>query len=160
MAMPTSTLLGILYWTLGTVGTSLVCLLVGLVSIKAMVHVTTEIKEFDRIRGDGTAISLFVSGFIVFTGLIIHGSSLNPIFQGNVASAASFINVSRFLVVLVAFGVSLAIGWLFYKLFAKVELFGVDLDEINQSPQAVGIFLFCYQIFIGLIVHASLSLPL
>lgn len=112
------------------------------------------------IRGDSTAISLFVSGFIIFTGLVIHGSSLNPIFQGNVAAIASFINLSRFLVVLIAFGVSLAIGWFFYKLFAKVELFGIDLDEINQSPQAVGIFLFCYQVFIGLIVHASLSLPL
>ena len=160
MAMATSTLLGILYWTFGTVGSSLVCLLVGLVSIKAMVYVTSEIKEFELIRGDSTAISLFVSGFIIFTGLVIHGSSLNPIFQGNVASVASFINMSRFLIVLVAFGVSLTIGWFFYKLFAKVELFGIDLDEINQSPRAVGLFLFSYQIFIGLIVHASLSLPL
>ncbi len=160
MAMPTSTLIGILYWIMGTVGSSLVCLLIGLISIKAMVHVTSEIKEFEVIRGNGTAISLFVSGFLIFSGLIIHGSSLNPIFQGNVAVITSFINVSRFLVVLIGFGVSLAIGWVCYKLFAKVELFGIDLDDINQSPQAVGLFLFCYQVFIGLIVHASLSLPL
>lgn len=160
MAMPTSTLLGILFWLLGTIGSSLFCLLIGLISIKALSYLTSEIKEFEVIKGNAIAISLFVGGFIVFTSLIIHGSSLNPIFQGNVIDPASFINVHRFILVLLAYGIGLAIGWFFYKLFAKVELFGIDLDDINKSPQAIGLFLFCYEIFIGLIVHASLSIPL
>ena len=106
------------------------------------------------------AISLFVSGFLVFTGLIIHGTSLNPIFQGNVITPASYINFHRFALILLAYGIGLTVGWIFYRLFARVELFGIDLDDINKSPRAVGLFLLSYEVFIGLIVHASLSLPL
>ena len=99
-------------------------------------------------------------GFLIFAGLIIHGSSLNPIFQGNVIDPTSFINFHRFTLLLLAYGVGLGTGWLFYKLFAKVELFGIDLDDINKSPIAVGVFLFGYEVFLGLIIYASLMIPL
>ncbi len=160
MAVPTSTLLGILFWLLGTVASSLFCLILGLLSIKLVTSLTTEIKEFEAIKGDPKSISFFVGGFLIFTALIIHGSALNPIFQGNVASLTSFINLYRFLLVIVAFGIGVAIGWLSYKLFAQLNLFGIDLDDINKQPQAIGFFLFCYEVFIGLVIHASLSVPL
>lgn len=160
MAVPTSTLLGVFLWLLGTIASSLFCLLIGLVSIKALTWLTSDIKEFETIRRDAVAVSLFVGGFIIFAGLVIHGSSLNPIFQGNVVNPASFFNIYRFVLLLSAYGVGLGLGLLFYKLFAKLELFGIDLDTINASPQAVGLFLFCYEVFMGLIVHASLSVPL
>jgi len=160
MAVPTSTILGIFFWLLGTVASSLFCLLIGLVSIKIITHLTSEIKEFEVIKEDPVAVSLFVGGFLIFAALIIHGSALNPIFQGNVVNPLSFINSYRLVLLLLAYGISLVIGWLSYKLFANLRLFGIDLDDINKSPQAVGLFLFCYEIFIGLIVHASLSLPL
>jgi uncharacterized membrane protein YjfL (UPF0719 family) len=160
LAIPSSTFSAIGLWLVGTVASSLICLLIGFISIKAIVYLTTEIKEFEVIKEDPVAISLFVSGFIIFGGLIIHGSSLNPIFQGNVVDISSFINFNRFILVLLAYGIGLIIGWLFYKIFAKIEIFGIDLDNINKSPIAVGVFLFCYEIFIGLVVHASLSLPL
>ena len=94
MTIPTSTLLGSLLWLFGTIASSLVCLLIGLISIKAIVHLTSEIKEFEVIKRDAIAISLFVSGFMIFAGLIIHGASLNPIFQGNVIDPSSFINLN------------------------------------------------------------------
>lgn len=160
MAVPSSTILGVLFWLLGTVASSLFCLLIGLFSIKLLTVLTSEIKEFEVIRGDPKSVSFFVGGFLIFTALVIHGSALNPIFQGNIVNLSSFINIYRFTLVLIAYGIGTAMGWLFYKLFAQLKLFGIDLDDINKSPQAVGFFLFCYEIFIGLIVHASLSLPL
>jgi len=36
----------------------------------------------------------------------------------------------------------------------------VDLDDINKHPLAIGVFLFCYEVFLGLIVLASLTLPI
>ena len=42
----------------------------------------------------------------------------------------------------------------------EVHLFNVDLDDINKDPVAIGAFLFCYQIFLGLIIFASLNVPL
>ena len=160
MAVPTLTILGIFFLLLGTVASSLFCLLIGLISIKTITRLTSEIKEFELIKGDAIAISLFVGGFVIFAGLIIHGSALSPIFQGNVVDPTSFINIYRFILLLLAYGIGLVMGLVFYKLFAKLKLFGIDLDDINKSPQAVGLFLFCYEIFLGLIVHASLSLPL
>jgi len=58
------------------------------------------------------------------------------------------------------FFVSLLFGWLFYVIFAKLRPFDIDLDDINKNPVAVGIFLFSYEVFLGLIVFASLTLPI
>jgi uncharacterized membrane protein YjfL (UPF0719 family) len=44
--------------------------------------------------------------------------------------------------------------------FAKVTPFHIDLDDINKSPTAVGAFMFCYEVFMGLVINASLSIPL
>jgi uncharacterized membrane protein YjfL (UPF0719 family) len=49
---------------------------------------------------------------------------------------------------------------MFYLIFAKLTPFGIDLDDINKHPVAVGSFLFCYEVFLGLIMLASLTLPI
>jgi succinate-acetate transporter protein len=56
--------------------------------------------------------------------------------------------------------VSLLFGWLFYTVFARLTPFGMDLDDVNKSPVAVGIFLFGYEVFLGLIVYGALMMPL
>jgi len=58
------------------------------------------------------------------------------------------------------FFVSLIFGWIFYFIFAKLTPFGIDLDDINKSPVAVGAFLFGYEIFLGLLIYGSLMIPL
>ena len=40
------------------------------------------------------------------------------------------------------------------------EYAGIDLDDINRSPLAIGAFLFGYEIFLGLIIFGSLMIPL
>ena len=72
----------------------------------------------------------------------------------------SYFNLERLLFVVVSFFVSLFFGWLFYVIFAKLTIFGIDLDDINKNPDAVGAFLFCYEIFLGLIMFASLTIPI
>jgi len=49
---------------------------------------------------------------------------------------------------------------LFYYVFAKLKPFGVDLDDVNKQPVSIGVFLFCYEVFLGLIMLASLTLPI
>ena len=61
---------------------------------------------------------------------------------------------------IISFFVSLFFGSLFYLIFAKLTPFGIDLDDINKHPVAVGSFLFCYEVFLGLIMLASLTLPI
>jgi len=150
----------LLLWFVRAVISSLICLLIGYVGIRALAYFTVKIQEFEAVKGHPVATSLFVGGFFIFAGLVVHGSMVNPFFLGQSVLLGSFFNVQRLLVVILSFCVSLFIGWLFYLVFAKLTPFGVDLDDANKSPEAIGIFLFCYEVFLGLVLYASLMMPL
>lgn len=160
MAIPSPILGGILLWFIRSFLSCIFCLLIGLGGIALLDKITVKIHEFKVIRGHAEATGLFVGGFLIFAGLVVHGSILNPIFFGQQLIISSFINIQRFLVVSLSVLISLVFGWIFYLVFAKVTPFNIDLDDINKSPTAVGAFIFCYEIFMGLVIHASLSIPL
>jgi len=160
MAVPSSFLVSVLLWFVRTFISSFICLLIGLLGIGIMTHITTEIKEFNSIRRNPEATALFVGGFLILAGLVVHGSILNPIFLGQNIFIGAFINPQRLITVILSMMVSLLFGWIFYLIFAKISPMNIDLDDINRSPIAVGTFVFCYEVFLGLIIHASLSIPL
>ena len=160
MPVPSSAIVGMLFWFFRTFISSIICLLIGLGGIAVLDKITAGISEFKSIRGKPEATALFVGGFLVFAGLVIHASVLNPIAFGQEFTITSFINFERLLVVLLSVVISLLFGWLLYLVFAKVTPFGIDLDDVNKSPTAIGAFLFCYEVYMGLIIHASLSIPL
>lgn len=147
-------------WFVRAFVSSLICLVIGYVGIRSLTLITTKINEFKTIKGHPLATSLFASGFLVYAGLVVYGSMVNPFFLSQSVLVGSYFNLQRLLVVVVSFFVSLLFGWLFYVVFAKLRPFGVDLDDINKHPVAVGVFLFCYEVFLGLIVFASLTVPL
>jgi uncharacterized membrane protein YjfL (UPF0719 family) len=150
----------LLLWFTRAFISSLICLIIGIVSLKALTHITTKINEFKTIKGNPLATSLFVSGFLIFSGLVVYGSMVNPFFLGQSVLFGSFFNLQRLFVVGLSFFVSLFFGWILYFVFAKLTVFGVDLDDINKSPVAVGAFLFGYEVFLGLLVYGSLMIPL
>ncbi len=158
--MPSEFLTSILLWFVRAFVSSLICLIIGIIGILGLTRITTKISEFKTIKGNPTATSLFVSGFLVFAGLVVYGSMVNPFFLGQSVIFSSYFNVQRLLVVALSFFVSLFFGWLFYTIFAKLTPFGIDLDDVNKSPIAVGIFLFGYEVFLGLIIYGSLMIPL
>ena len=150
----------LLLWFVRAFISSLICLVIGMISIKVLTHITTKIHEFKTIKGNPIATSLFVSGFLIFAGLVVYGSMVNPFFLGQYVLFSSFFNFQRLLVVVISSFIGLVFGWIFYYVFGKLTPFGVDLDDINKSPVAVGAFLFGYQVFLGLIIFASLMIPL
>jgi uncharacterized membrane protein YjfL (UPF0719 family) len=135
-------------------------LLIGYVGIRSITLLTPKIKEFESIRGNSLATSLFVGGFFVFAGLVVYGSMVNPFFLSNNVTAGAYFNLQRLLVIVISFFVSLFFGGLFCLVFTKVRLFGIELDDINKHPMAVGVFLLCYEVFLGLIMFASLTVPI
>jgi uncharacterized membrane protein YjfL (UPF0719 family) len=139
---------------------SAICLIIGYVGIRSITLVTTKINEFESVKGDPLATGLFVSGFFVYAGLVIYGSMVNPFFLSQSVIVGAYFNLERLLIVLLGFLVSLLFGGMFYVVFSKIRPFGVDLHDINKNPLAVGVFLFCYEVFLGLIVLASLTIPL
>lgn len=160
MVVGSEFLTALLLWFVRAFVSSMICLLIGFVGIKSLTHITTKINEFKTIKGNPLATSLFVSGFLVFAGLVVYGSMVNPFFLGQSVVFGSFFNLQRLVVVALSFFVSLFFGWLFYLFFAKLTLFGIDLDDINKSPVAVGVYLFSYEVFLGLIIYGSLMIPL
>jgi uncharacterized membrane protein YjfL (UPF0719 family) len=153
-------LLSLALWFVRAFVSSLICLVIGYVGIRSITLLTTKIKEFESIKGDSLATSLFVSGFLVYAGLVVYGSMVNPFFLSQSVTVGSYFNLQRLLVVVVSFFVSLFFGGLFYVVFSRLKPFGIDLDDINKYPMAVGVFLFSYEVFLGLIVLASLTIPL
>jgi uncharacterized membrane protein YjfL (UPF0719 family) len=160
MAIASEFFTTLLLWFTRALISSLICLIIGLISIKALTRITTKINEFKAIKGDPIATSLFLSGFLIFAGLVVYGSMVNPFFLGQSVLFGSFFNLQRLFVVGLSFFVSLIFGWLFYFVFAKLTPFGIDLDDINKSPIAVGAFLFGYEVFLGLLIYGSLMIPL
>jgi len=160
MAIASEFFTALLLWFTRAFISSLICLVLGIISITALTYITTEINEFKTIRGNPIAISLFTSGFLIFAGLVVYGSMVNPFFLGQSVLFGSFFNLQRFFVVGLSFFVSLFFGGIFYLIFARLTPFGIDLDIVNTSPVAVGIFLLGYEIFLGLLVFGSLMIPL
>ncbi len=148
------------WWFVRAFVSSLICLLIGYIGIRCITLVTTKIKEFESIRGNPLATGLFVGGFFVYAGLVVYGSMVNPFFFAQSVTVSSFFNLQRLLIVIISFFVSLLFGGIFYLVFAKLKPFGIDLDDINKHPMAVGAFLFSYEVFLGLIMLASLTLPM
>jgi uncharacterized membrane protein YjfL (UPF0719 family) len=153
-------LLSLILWFVRAFISSLICLLIGYIGIRSITLLTPKIKEFESIKGNSLATGLFVGGFFVYAGLVVYGSMVNPFFLSQSVSVGSYFNVQRLLVVVLSFFVSLFFGGLFCLVFTRLRLFGVELDDINKHPMAVGAFLLCYEIFLGLIMFASLTIPI
>ncbi len=153
-------MLSLALWFVRAFVSSLICLLIGYIGIRSITILTTKIREFESIRGNSLATSLFVGGFFVYAGLVVYGSMVNPFFLSNSVIIGSYFNLQRLLVVIISFFVSLFFGGLFYWVFARLRPFGIDLDDVNKHPTSIGVFLFCYEVFLGLVVLASLTKPI
>jgi hypothetical protein len=160
MAIGLEFLINALFWFARVFVSSLICLFLGYLGIIGLDYITTKITEFKTIKKDPLAISLFVGGFLIFAGLVVFGCMDKPFFQSQAAMFGPYFNIEQFINVVLSFLASLLFGWLFYVVFAKLTPFGVDLDDVNKSPVAVGFFLFGYEVFLGLIMYASITIPL
>jgi uncharacterized membrane protein YjfL (UPF0719 family) len=147
-------------WFVRALISSLICLLIGFVGIKSLTLMTPKIKEFESIKGNSLATALFVGGFFVYAGLVVYGSMVNPFFLSQSITIGDYFNLQRLLVVILSFFVSLFFGALFILVFTKFRLFGIEMDDINKNPLAVGFFLFSFEVFLGFIMLASLTVPI
>jgi uncharacterized membrane protein YjfL (UPF0719 family) len=147
-------------WFIRALVSSIICLFIGYLGIKGISLMTTKVNEFESIKGHSLATSLFLGGFFIYSGLVIYGSMVNPFFLSQSVSIGAYFNVTRLAVVVMSFFVSFIFGGVLLFIFSKLHLFDVDLDDINNDPVAIGAFLFCYQIFLGLIIFSSLNVPL
>ncbi len=148
----------VLIWLAKVIVLALVSILLAWLGIRALDALTPHIHQRQRIGEDPVATGLFIAGFFILVGLVIHGAitSLTTV----VAPIAGYIFDFRTLGVLaISFVVSLLIGIALFHIVDKLTP-KIPFASINKSPVAVGIHVFGYLVFFGLILHAALTGPL
>lgn len=135
-----------------------ICTLLGWLGIRALDALTPHIRERERIGESPVSTGLFIAGFFILVGLVIHGAATAYTAVGT--SAINFIfDFRTWGLVAVSFAISLLIGIALFRIVDKLTP-KISFLNVNKSPLAVGIYVFGYLIFFGLILHAALTTPL
>ena len=148
----------VLMWMARTIFLALICIILAWLGVRAMDALNPNIHKRQRIGASPVATGLFIAGFFILVGLVIHGSITAPtVFGGPLLDY--FFNFRRLGLLAVSFLISLLIGVALFHIVDRLTP-KIPFLSINDNPVAVGVYVFGYLIFFGLILHAALTTPL
>jgi len=147
----------VLIWLAKVILLALVSILLAWLGIRAL-DALTPLHERKRIGEDPVATGLFIAGFFILVGLVIHGAitALTAVVPPILGYIFDF---RTWGLLAVSFLVSLLIGIALFHIVNKLTP-KIPFLNVNKSPVAVGIYVFGYLVFFGLILHAALTGPL
>ena len=145
-------------WMARIIWLVLICTLLALLGVRVMDALTPHIPKRQRIGESPVATSLFIAGFFILIGMVIHGATTAPTVIGG-PLLQYFFDFRRLGLLAISFLISLLIGLALFYLVDKATP-KIPFTNIKKSPEAVGIYVFGYLIFFGLILHAALTTPL
>ena len=148
----------VLIWLAKVILLALVSTLLAWLGIRVLDALTPHIYERQRIGESPVATGLFIAGFFILVGLVIHGAitALTAV----VAPILGYIfDFRTWGLLALSFLVSLLIGIALFRIVDKLTP-KIPFVSVNDSPVAVGIYVFGYLVFFGLILHAALTGPL
>ena len=122
------------------------------------VDILTPLHERDRIGESPIATAWFIAGFFILVGLVIHGGATAPGVLGGPVLQYLF-DLRRLGLIAVSFLISLL---LLLFMFLVLDKFSpkISFTNIESDPQAIGVYIFGYFVFFGLVLHAALNSPL
>jgi uncharacterized membrane protein YjfL (UPF0719 family) len=150
--------ISVLLWLAKTVIYTVIASFLAWVGIRILDVITPDIPERRRIGQSPVAIGLFVAGFFIFLGLVIHGAVTAPAVIGGPVLAYLF-DLRRLGLLAASFLVSVLIFLFLFFVIDKCSPH-IPFQKMKEDPVAVGVYMFGYLIFFGLVLHASLSSPL
>ena len=148
----------VLIWLARVILLALICTLLAWLGIRALDALTPHIHQRQRIGESPIATGLFIAGFFILIGLVVHGAitALTTV----VAPILGYIfDFRTWGVLAISFVISLLIGIALFHIVDKLTP-RIPFISVNKSPVAVGIYVFGYLVFFGLILHAALTTPL
>ncbi|MFC2066329.1 DUF350 domain-containing protein [Chloroflexota bacterium] len=148
----------VLLWLAKIVVLALICTLLAWLGIRTLDAFTPQINKRQRIGESPVATGLFIAGFFILVGLVIHGAATAHTAIGGSIIGYIF-DFRTWGLLALSFVVSLLIGIILFHLVNKLTP-KIPFFSINENPVAVGIYVFGYLIFFGLILHAALTTPL
>jgi uncharacterized membrane protein YjfL (UPF0719 family) len=148
----------VLLWVARTVILAFVCAFLAWLGIRVLDALTPSIHQRERIGEDPISVGLFIAGFLILIGLVIHGAVTGPVLVG-AGLWHSLIDPRRLGLIAISFFVSLLLGIALLHIIDKLTP-KIPFDSVEQNSVAVGIYVFGYLVFFGLIIHGSLTMPL
>ena len=149
--------LTVLAWVARIVVLVFICSLLAWLGIRALDALTPEIDERQRIGENPIATGLFISGFFIMVGLVVHGAATSYTVVGG--SIVNYIfDFRTWGMAAISFVISLLIGIALLRIVDKLTP-KIPFVSVNKHPIEVGVYVFGYLLFFGLILHAALSMP-
>ncbi len=148
----------VLIWLAKVILLTLIATLLAWLGIRVLDALTPSIHQRQRIGESPVATGLFIAGFFILVGLVVHGAitALTAVTDPILGYIFDF---RIWGVLAISFVVSLLIGIALFHIVDKLTP-KIPFVSVNKSPVAVGIYVFGYLIFFGLILHAALTGPL
>jgi len=148
----------VLLWVARVIIWTFICTLLAWLGIRVLDMLTLHIQERERIGENPVSVGLFIAGFLILVGLVVHGVVTGPVVAGG-GLLASLIEPRRLGLVAISFFVSLLLGIALLHIIDKLTP-KIPFVSIDQNSVAVGIYVFGYLVFFGLIIHGALIMPL
>jgi len=148
----------VIIWLAKVILLALVAIFLAWLGIRVLDALTPQIHKRQLIGENPVAIGLFIAGFFILVGLAIHGA-ITALTAVTAPVVWYIFDFRMWGVLAVSFVVSLLIGIALFHLVNKLTP-KIPFFNINESPVAVGIYVFGYLVFFGLILNAALTGPL
>ena len=148
----------VLIWLARIILLALICILLAWLGIRALDALTPHIHQRQRIGESPIATALFIAGFFILVGLVIHGAATAYTVVGSSVLEYIF-NFRTWGLLALSFLISLLIGIALFHIVNRLTP-KIPFLSVNKEPVAVGIYVFGYLVFFGLILHAALTTPL
>ncbi len=148
----------VLIWLAKVILLTLVATLLAWLGIRVLDALTPRIHQRQRIGESPVATGLFIAGLFILVGLVVHGA-ITALTAVTAPILGYIFDFRTWGVLAISFVVSLLIGIAWFHIIDKLTP-KIPFVSVNKSPVAVGIYVFGYLIFFGLILHAALTGPL
>ncbi len=148
----------VLLWIARVVIWTFTCILLAWLGIRVLDALTPGIHQRERIGENPISVSLFIAGFSILIGLVIHGVVTGPIIVGT-GLLYSLVDPRRLGLIAISFFISLLLGIALLHIIDKLTP-KIPFGSVEQNSIAVGIYVFGYLFFFGLIIHGALTMPL
>lgn len=145
-------------WVLRVVLWAFLAALLAWLGVLILDVLTPKVHQRDRIGESPASTGLFIAGFLIMAGLVIHGVVTGPVLVGT-GLWQSLVDPRRLGLVALSFLASLLIGVVLLHLVDRVTP-RIAFAMVDRQPVAAGIYVFGYLVFLGLIIHAALTMSL
>jgi len=148
----------VLIWLAKVVLLTFISVLLAWLGVRALDALTPHISHRERIGEDPVATGLFIAGFFILVGLVLHGA-ITALTAVTAPILWYIFDFRTWGLLAMSFVVSLLIGVAIFYIVDKLTP-KIPFGSIKESPVAAGVHVFGYLVFFGLVLHAALTGPL